>query len=56
MIAVQTWTLVEPRAINSAASRQLLMPPMPEIGRPTSGSAAQFCTMFSAMGFTAGPQ
>ena len=56
MIAVQTWTLVEPSAMNSAASRQVAMPPMPEMGSPTSGSAAQRCTMFSAIGFTAGPQ
>ena len=37
MMAVQTCTLVEPSAMNSAASRQLAMPPMPEIGRPNFG-------------------
>src|SRR6266481_5698284 len=56
MMAVQTCTLVEPRAMNSAASRQLAMPPMPEIGSWTSESAAQLWTMLRAMGFTAGPQ
>jgi len=44
------------RAMNSAASRHVAMPPMPEIGKPTSGSAAQACTILSAIGFTAGPQ
>ncbi len=42
--------------MNSAASRQLEMPPMPEIGSRTSGSCASDETMFSAIGFTAGPQ
>ena len=31
------------------------MPPMPETGIPTSGSAATCETMLSAMGLTAGP-
>jgi hypothetical protein len=31
---VQTWTLAAPSAMNSAASRHVLMPPMPEIGQP----------------------
>ena len=55
--AVQTCTLVAPSAMNSAASRQVLMPPMPEIGKPgTSGSRAISPTMRSAIGLTAGPQ
>ena len=55
MTAVQTWTLVEPSAMNSAASRQLAMPPMPEIGT-MPGSRASAATMWSAIGLTAGPQ
>ena len=55
--AVQTCTLVAPSAMNSAASRQVAMPPMPEIGRPAhSGSRAISPTMRSAIGFTAVPQ
>ncbi len=54
--AVQTWTLVEPISMNSTASRQSPMPPMPEIGMRTSGSCAQAPTMLSAIGLTAGPQ
>ena len=43
--------------MNSAASRQVVMPPMPEIGMPqVSGSRAISATMLSAIGFTAGPQ
>ena len=34
MAAVQTCTVPAPSAMNSAASRQVVMPPMPEIGRP----------------------
>ena len=34
MAAVQTCTVPEPSAMNSAASRQVVMPPMPEIGLP----------------------
>jgi hypothetical protein len=41
----------------SAASRQVVMPPMPEIGRPAvCGSRAMSATMLSAIGLTAGPQ
>ena len=55
--AVQTCTLAAPSAMNSAASRQVLMPPIAEIGRPLqSGSRAISPTMCSAIGFTAGPQ
>jgi hypothetical protein len=54
---VQTCTEPAPSAMNSAASRQVVMPPMPEIGRPwVSGSRAISATMLSAIGFTAGPQ
>jgi hypothetical protein len=58
MTAVHTCTLVAPRAMNSAASRQLAMPPMPEMGTVTRGSRveASWLTMKSAIGFTAGPQ
>ena len=56
MAAVQTCTVPQPSRMNSAASRQVVMPPMPEIGSPTSGSRAICGTMFSAIGFTAGPQ
>ena len=56
MTAVQTWTLVAPTAMNSAASRQVAMPPMPETGKPIFGSPQMALTMLSAMGFTAGPQ
>ena len=57
MAAVQTCTEPAPSARNSAASRQVSMPPMPEIGRRRhSGSRAISPTMFSAIGFTAGPQ
>ena len=40
MTAVHTCTLVEPSAMNSAASRQVEMPPMPEIGTVMRGSRA----------------
>jgi hypothetical protein len=57
MAAVQTCTVPAPSARNSAASRQVVTPPMPLIGRPwVSGSRAISATMLSAMGFTAGPQ
>jgi hypothetical protein len=57
MAAVQTCTLPAPSAMNSAASRQVVMPPMPEIGNPrVSASRAISATMFMAIGFTAGPQ
>ncbi len=41
--------------MNSAASRQVAMPPMPEMGSPRT-SRARAATMWSAIGFTAGPQ
>ena len=45
-----------PSAMNSAASRQVVMPPIAEIGRPAqAGSRAISDTMESAIGFTAGP-
>ncbi len=56
MTAVHTCTLVDPSAMNSAASRQLDTPPMPLIGMPIPGSRARAASMWSAMGFTAGPQ
>ena len=56
MTAVHTCTLVAPSAMNSAASRQVAMPPMPEIGTVMRGSRASAATMWSAIGFTAGPQ
>ncbi len=52
--AVQTCTLVEPISMNSAASRQVAMPPIPEIGTVTCGSRAQSPTMFSAIGLSSG--
>ena len=54
--AVQTCTLVEPISMNSTASRQSEIPPIPEIGMPTPASFAQAPTMLSAIGFTAAPQ
>jgi hypothetical protein len=42
--------------MNSAASRQVATPPIPEIGIWTSLSPAVAASMFSAIGFTAGPQ
>ena len=57
MAAVQTCTLPAPSAMNSAASRQVVMPPMPLIGRPRiAGVRAISETIDRAMGFTAGPQ
>ena len=57
MAAVQTCTGPEPSAMNSAASRQVVMPPMPEIGLPrVSASRAISATMLRAIGLTAGPQ
>ena len=54
---MQTCTVPAPSAMNSAASRQVVMPPMPEIGRPrVSLSRAISDTIESAIGFTAGPQ
>ena len=42
--------------MNSAASRQVVTPPIAEIGRPAvSGSRAISETIDSAIGFTAGP-
>src|ERR1051325_5202734 len=57
MAAVQTWTVPASSAMNSAASRQVAMPPMAEIGRPrVDASRAISATMCSAIGLTAGPQ
>ena len=57
MAAVQTCTVPAPSAMNSAASRHVVMPPMAEIGRPrVSGSRAISLVIDRAMGFTAGPQ
>src|SRR6267378_3321118 len=56
MTAVQTCSEPAPRAMNSAASRQEAMPPMPEIGIFTAGSAATAETRWRAIGLTAGPQ
>ena len=56
MTAVHTCTDVAPSVMNSAASRHVEMPPMPEIGTFTRGSCASCATMWSAIGFTAGPQ
>src|SRR5579872_7100402 len=56
MAAVQTWTEVEPSSMNSTASCQLATPPIPEIGIPTFGCLATDDTMWSAIGFTDGPQ
>ena len=54
---MHTCTLPAPSARNSAASRQVVTPPIPLIGmRDSAGSRAISATMFSAMGFTAGPQ
>src|ERR1035437_7166925 len=49
MAAVQTCTVVQPSSMNSAASRQPETPPMPEMGRPASGSEAICCTRWSAV-------
>ncbi|MMZ64283.1 hypothetical protein D1872_265960 [compost metagenome] len=43
-------------SMNSTASCQEDTPPIPEIGTLTSGVRAHSATIFSAMGFTAGPQ
>jgi hypothetical protein len=57
MAAVHTWTLPHPSAMYSAASFHVVMPPIPEMGRPAvCGSRAISATMFWAMGLTAGPQ
>src|SRR5437763_6039559 len=56
MTAVQTCTVVAPRSRNSAASRQLETPPIPDIGILISRSLAIDETIFSAIGLTAGPQ
>src|SRR5437763_10919175 len=56
MTAVQTCTVVAPRSRNSAASRQLETPPIPDIGILISRSLAIDETIFNAIGFTAGPQ
>src|SRR2546422_9413001 len=42
--------------MNSAASRHDAMPPIPEMGIFTPGSAATAETRWSAIGLTAGPQ
>ena len=56
MAAVHTWTVPQPSAMYSAASRQVLMPPMPESGSSAvSGSRAISATMWSPIGLTAGP-
>ncbi len=56
MAAVQTCTVPAPSAMNSAASRQVVIPPMAEIGRPAqAGSRAISDTIDSAIGLTAGP-
>ena len=45
------------QAFAALASGQVVMPPMPLIGSPAvAGSRAISATMFSAIGFTAGPQ
>src|SRR6185503_10526861 len=57
MTAVHSWTDEEPKSMNSTASDQLEIPPMPEMGSPlVGGSVAIELTMFSAIGLTAGPQ
>src|SRR5437870_5484740 len=56
MTEVHTCTVVDPSAMTWAAYRQVARPPIPEMGMPTAGAAAQAATMLSAMGFTAGPQ
>src|SRR6266568_6407705 len=56
MTAVHTCSEPAPRAMNSAASRHDAIPPIPEIGIFTLGSAATADTRCKAIGFTAGPQ
>src|ERR1700744_6488982 len=56
MTAVHTCTVVAPSSMNSAASRQLEMPPIPDIGKRDCASLAIDETMFNAIGLTAGPQ
>ena len=56
MMAVQTCSDEAPSNRNSAASCQVAMPPMPEMGMPMPGCLATAETMLRAMGFTAGPQ
>jgi len=57
MAAVHTCAVPAPSAMNSAASRQVVMPPIAEIGSPRVSLSRAICaTMLSAIGFTAGPQ
>src|SRR3982751_2646373 len=56
MTAVQTCTVPDPSNMNSTASRQFEIPPIPEIGILNSASRASSETILSAIGFTAGPQ
>ena len=57
MAAVQTCTVPDDIAMNSAASRQVVIPPMAEMGKlVVCLSRAISDTMESAIGFTAGPQ
>jgi hypothetical protein len=52
---VHTCTVDDPSARNSAASRHVAIPPIPEMGRRGT-SRAIAATMCSAIGLTAGPQ
>jgi hypothetical protein len=51
--SVHTCTELDPRRMNSTASRQLEMPPMPLMGSRKRSSRASAATMCIAMGFTA---
>jgi hypothetical protein len=53
---VHTCTDEQPSRMNSTASRQFEIPPIPLIGSLNPGSRARLATMCSAIGLTAGPQ
>ena len=56
MAAVHTCTLPQPRAMYFAASRHVLMPPIPDSDTSAvSGSRAISATMCSPIGWMAGP-
>ena len=56
MIAVVTWRVVAPKRINSAASYQVSIPPIPEIGSCSRPAADRnCCKKRKAIGLTAFP-
>ncbi len=54
MTALHTWRVEAPSKRNSAASSQVPIPPMPEMGVFTAW--AMVATAFKAIGFTAAPE